>query len=190
MGVHTIYSTDTDAFSEDDRRILKIVGPQVSRALQRSVLRRTQEALGNGQFVKNAGTVADRVVASHFAHKPSISVSHFYSFARIWHPTNMSERWARSLGELCSLALVCAYGSKDLVVLLLGADAKAARSAGQRVSVLLQEAKVDGLELAKTRFALGWSTGPEDGSTPTVINIAEGRDLSFQKPEASARSTH
>jgi diguanylate cyclase (GGDEF)-like protein len=192
IGVLTLFSVDVDAFNEDHRRILEIVGRQVSQSVRHALtferyratdLRDTATGLPNVRHLERMFAAASANV------QPEDKVSVIFvtvGWGGIRHANGVPaindetiEAVAGAIRKALRVGdLLFRYASTELAVLLSQTDAETASVVAERARVALatelSERPSDAWPISVT---IGVATAPADGlSVDDLVKAARGRE--------------
>jgi diguanylate cyclase (GGDEF)-like protein/putative nucleotidyltransferase with HDIG domain len=201
IGVLTLYSVDPDAFNEDHKRILEIVGRQVSHTVRHALtfeqyrttnLRDTATGLPNVRHFERMFAVASTNV------QPEDKVSVIFVTIRqggIRHNNGIvmvSDRAVEAVASGIRKALrvgdlLFRYDANELAILLSQTDADTANLVAERTRLALAAELSERSEVGSISVALGVATAPADGvSVDDLVTTARGRELPLSGPSPSA----
>lgn len=207
VGVLTVYSTRRDAFTEDHKRVIEVVGRQVSQTVKSAVdferertssLRDQLTGLPNLQHL-------ERFIAAEMGATGGPSVLSII-FADVESLETINRRYGRAVGDQ-TLAFVAdsirrvlrgadvlfRYGNDEFVALLVQTDAPAAQAVAERIVDRLRSSKlpVFAAEEMDLSLTLGIATAPVDGTTlPDLVDVARQREKPTRGPVARPPSVH
>ncbi len=192
IGVLTVYSTHRDAFTEDHRRIIEVIGRQVSRTVKHAVdfehdrsatLKDQLTGLPNLQHLERfitaemasaAGPAPLSLIFVDFRSLKTINMR----FGRAAGDQALADVAEAIRGVLRGADVLFRYGSDEFVVLLAQTDADAAYSVSARIADRLADrnercASPDG----RIELTLGIATAPIDGvGLDSLVTAARSRE--------------
>jgi diguanylate cyclase (GGDEF)-like protein len=189
VGVLTVYSPLRDAFTEDHRRVMEVIGGQISRSFHRAVLfqsRRLHSDQDSGTGLPNVRHL-ERVVANELS-TSSASGTLSVILIKVGPPARAhTNQWLPSSAVLSKVAesarsalrgadLLFHFSAKELAVLLLRTDSEAARHVADRVA---RHVNTDANEEigGAVEVAVGVASAPDDGlSLDDLLRVAERRE--------------
>jgi diguanylate cyclase (GGDEF)-like protein/putative nucleotidyltransferase with HDIG domain len=199
VGVLTVYSPHRQAFSEDHRRILEVVGAQVSHILGRAVTFERERFLADRDShtgLPNARQL-EQIVSNELALGDTslplsiVVVRVTLDERRLGRHT--PEEVLRLLAEASRPALrgadlVFHFAANELAILLLHTDDEASKRVMRRVARLLaSEQRVP----AEASITMGIASTPSDGlSLSDLLNIAGQRERALSEYITASPSIH
>jgi diguanylate cyclase (GGDEF)-like protein len=200
IGVLTLYSVDADAFNEDHRRILEVVGRQVAHTVRQALtferyratdLRDTETGLPNVRHLERMFAAASTNV------QPEDKVSVIFVTIRQEigrHGNDVHTLNDRTIERVtCGIRkalrggdLLFRYDGNELAVLLSQTDAETASLVAERTRLaLVSELSKGPVDAWPVGVSLGVATAPADGvSVEELIKAARNRE----RPIASGPS--
>ena len=189
IGVLTLYSADSDAFNENHKRLLEVVGRQVSQTLHQAVglERKTAGALHTAALELADIRHLERVFAANTTDRGEDSVSVIFVAIRLLgtrqdavHPVGDSaiEEVAIHIRKaLRGGDLLFRYGSNEVAVLLNRADSQTAGLITDRTRLTLATEWLGRTDDSRRLSAsVGVATAPEDGvSVESLVRAAKER---------------
>jgi diguanylate cyclase (GGDEF)-like protein/putative nucleotidyltransferase with HDIG domain len=205
VGVLTVYSTQRDGFTEDHRRILEVVGRQVSQTIQRAtVFQHDRSATQRDQLtgLPNMRQL-ERFVAAEMTqidastHLSILSLKVRFSSgpgrkANVGQADDVMASVTNVIrSALRGADLLFYYGSKEFAALLLRTDSDAAAAVAARVANRFAAAKT-GLQLAPdAQISIGIATAPVDGNNlDALLDAARNREHSAGDHPPGPPSVH
>jgi diguanylate cyclase (GGDEF)-like protein/putative nucleotidyltransferase with HDIG domain len=189
VGVLTVYSPIRDAFTEDHRRVLEVIGGQISQSFHRAVLfqsRRLHSEQDSGTGLPNVKHL-ERVVANELS-TATTSAALSIILIKIGPPASAHpDQWLPSSGVLAKVAeyargalrgadLLFHFSAKELAILLLRTNFEAARQIADRVARCINANAEEGLGTA-VEVVVGVASAPDDGlSLDDLLRVAERRE--------------
>jgi putative nucleotidyltransferase with HDIG domain len=203
VGVLTVYSTVTDAFSEDHKRLIEVVARQVSQIVKHACdfdQGATKQLRDDSLDLPRRDRV-ERFVAAEIGLAAGQSN---LSIVLIEAPWLMAKEQRRQPGVtqrhvnnvLAAIArilrggdVLCRYSDDEFVVILSQTDSVAAAAVANRIGEILVSVKQEGVE---TGAQFGVATAPEDGlSLPDLASAArERRRVAPAKPASRPPAIH
>jgi diguanylate cyclase (GGDEF)-like protein/putative nucleotidyltransferase with HDIG domain len=207
VGVLTVYSVTREAFTEDHRRIIEVVGRQVSQTVKHSIdferertesLRDQLTGLPNLQHLERFITAE----MSALSGSPLLSIV----FIDLQGLKNVNRRHGRSAGDqvlgdvaeavrraLRGADVLFRYGSDEFVVLLTQTDATEAAGVAKRIAGKIAEhyTSAPHRQGEVVGVTLGIATAPTDGtSLETLILAARRRETPADEIGSPPPSIH
>ena len=192
IGVLTLYSVDADSFNEDHKRILEIVGRQVSHTVRQALtferyratdLRDTATGLPNVRQLQRMFAAASTNV------QPEDKVSVIFVTIRqggIRHSSGIAPVGDRAIEAVASGIrkalrvgdLLFRYDANELAILLSQTDAETANLVAERTRLSLSTELSERPEVWPISVKVGVATAPADGvSVEDLVTTARGREL-------------
>ncbi len=186
IGVLSVYSTISEGFSDDHRRLLEVVARQVSETIKHARYTPTEKEVQPSEGLSGLPhrDRVERFVASEIGysvnqstvsvivvHVPHVTAHAKLSGERPRYLSDIAKGITRVLrgGDILSM-----YSDEDLVVVLTQTDTLAATAVAGRIHEILYE--LTGGLSAIERPTLGVATAPEDGRALTdLVATAQGR---------------
>jgi diguanylate cyclase (GGDEF)-like protein/putative nucleotidyltransferase with HDIG domain len=199
IGVLTLYSAQPQAFTEDHRRILELVGRQVSQTVQNalSIERHRAQQRDGSTGISNVQRIDQLTSVENWHSRPADKLSVVFITVESFRPVvatfglAAAEVALETIGESIKRALrsgdlLFRYGENEFVVLLTQTDADTARMVSERISSGLTEVLSDSKSPAsRLTVALGVATASAAGlSVDGLIQSARGRERPLTPPSA------
>lgn len=200
VGVLTVYSTRRDAFSEDHKRVIEVVGRQVSQTVKSAVdferdrsvnLRDQLTGLPNLQHL-------ERLIAAEMTPAGGQTAVLSIVFVDIDSLNTIVRRHGRAAGDQTLAFVVDAirrslrgadvlfrYGNSEFVVLLAQTDSASAQAVADRIGERVSGSNPLGAapEDREIQLTLGIATAPADGATlQTLVEAARRRERRSPPP--------
>jgi diguanylate cyclase (GGDEF)-like protein len=190
VGVLTVYSPHRQAFSEDHRRVLEVIGAQISNTLRRAVTFQRERFLVDRDShtgLPNARQL-ERIVSNELAlgdtSAPLSIVVVRVAIDEKRSGRHSSEDILRLLAEISRPALrgadlVFHFASNELAILLLHTDDEASKRVMKRVARrLANEQKMP----AEVSITMGLASTPSDGlNLSDLLSIAGQRERALSE---------
>jgi putative nucleotidyltransferase with HDIG domain len=203
VGVLTVYSPIRDAFTDDHKRVLEVIGGQVSHTLHRAVALQRERMTSDRDTATGLPSARqfERLVASELA-TPEASTQLSIVLLRLappsptdwkqWYPSPdvLTRVAASARNALRGADLLFHFGARELAILLLRTDAAAARQVAERVGGRVRAAS-DEPGGALVEVSIGIASAPTDGvSLEALLNVAAQRERSGAGPNGTPPSIH
>jgi putative nucleotidyltransferase with HDIG domain len=185
IGVLTVYSPSTDAFTDDHRRLLEVVATQVSDTV-RHASSQFQHGIQSARPDRLKLPRRDRVErfveseASRLSPQSVVSVVqiHFSSASPELQGAESRATFERIVEEVSKVLrgadVLCRYSDQDLVVVLTQTDPLAGATVAARITEVIGD--VCRLHPNVDRPSFGVASAPEDGLTlSALVDSADGR---------------
>ena len=192
IGVLTLYSVELDAFNEDHKRILEIVGRQVSHTVRHALKfeqHRANDLRDTATGLPNVRHLERMFAAARTNTQPEDKVSVIFVTIRqggMWNVTGAQvasdqvvEAAASGIRKALRVGdLLFRYDANELAVLLSQTDAETASLVAERTRlILLSELSGQPPEGGGVNILLGVATAPADGvSVDSLVEAARGRE--------------
>lgn len=190
IGVLTLYSVDVDAFREEHRRLLEVVGRQVSVTVKHALhfekhkatdLRDRATGLPNVRHFERLLTIASANIL------PEDKVSVVFVTAKVIAPRSNPTHVPDAAIEIVAAAirralrggdLLFRYAGNELVVLLNQTDADTAKLVAERIRATTASAFSENVNsFGAIGLAIGIATAPTDGlSVGDLVEAARRRE--------------
>jgi diguanylate cyclase (GGDEF)-like protein/putative nucleotidyltransferase with HDIG domain len=193
IGVLTVYSTNTEAFSEDHRRIIEVVARQVSSTIKHALdfeKRRSTHFRDQSTGLPNALHLRE-LVASELSSLSGVSIV----VIRIRSHTGNAKSGTKcgdALLESVANAvkrglrggdLLFRYGADEFLVLLTQTDAETAEAVAERISNRFTEEFASVEDRQRPIVTMGIATAPIDGLTiDALVSSAINRERPAVNP--------
>ena len=177
VGVLSVYSTHKEAFSDDHRRVLEVIGRQVSHTIQRATMFQNERAGTHRDKMTGVPNVKalEKLVAAEMSH---LDTTNGLSIVLLRIPAMQAHGRLQKLqvdGSIVLLAdtvratlrsadLLFHYGNLELVVLLLGTDATAAFGIAKRIAGQVATSTAHETKSPLSEIFVGIATAPDDGT--------------------------
>jgi diguanylate cyclase (GGDEF)-like protein len=202
VGVLTLYSVDPDAFNDDHKRILEIVGRQVSQTVRQALTFQRQRATDFRDAATGLPNVRhlERMLAATSSNvQPEDKVSvifvtiHGSSRTHAGGFAPVSDRTIEAVASGIRKALrvgdlLFRYDANELAVLLSQTDSDTANLVADRTRLTLATELSQASERWPISVTLGVATAPADGvSVDDLVKSARGRErplMSASSPSA------
>jgi diguanylate cyclase (GGDEF)-like protein len=202
VGVLTLYSVDSDAFNDDHKRILEIVGRQVSQTVRQALTFQRHKATDLRDAATGLPNIRhlERMFAATRGNvQPEDKVSVIFvtihgsgrTYAGGFAPVSDRTIEAVAIGIRKALRvgdLLFRYDANELAVLLSQTDSDTANLIADRTRLTLATALYEASEPSPISVTLGVATAPSDGvSVDDLVKSAKGRErplMSASSPSA------
>jgi diguanylate cyclase (GGDEF)-like protein/putative nucleotidyltransferase with HDIG domain len=207
VGVLTVYSVHKDAFTEDHRRIIEVVGRQVSQTVKHAIDFERERATNLRDHLTGLPNLQhlERFVASEMAITAGPSTLSII-FVDLNGLTTPGRHFGRSPDQaladvveairraLRGADVLFRYGADEFVVLLTQTEAEAAEQVAKRISDRIREQNSEMLGRRDAEIVdvtLGIATAPSDGTNlEQLVSAARRREKPAGKPESRPPSIH
>jgi diguanylate cyclase (GGDEF)-like protein/putative nucleotidyltransferase with HDIG domain len=200
VGVLTVYSTITDGFTDDHRRLLEVVARHVSETIRhaRDASQVAAQPLRDDLPNLPPRERVERFVAaeiSHATNNESLSIVLVcVNPTRDLHRTRSGAldklvNMAAAIGRMLRGADILArYSENEFVVVLTQTDSAAAAAVASRISEVVSELYADYSAAERPRF--GFATAPEDGLTLSALVASAYQRRETSKPATRPPAVH
>ncbi|MEO8074964.1 MAG: HD domain-containing phosphohydrolase [Acidobacteriota bacterium] len=207
IGVITLYSPSTNAFSEEHQRVFEVVARQVSAIVKNAIVFDNRKTSMLRDSATELPTIEHLHQVGHI-HATQLSPPTSLLMINIENLTRIHKQIGREAADaVVSLVIAAArrslrtadslfrHGSNQLVALLLQTDRATASEVGARLCKSANSAQIEWQQYFRVNVAT--ATSPEDGESIDDLTRTAGRrlqspvtDVRSQESDPSAESVH